>query len=444
MARKLFISFLGTGNYKACHYERGSYLSDSMRFIQVATLEYLEHTGEWDKTNANDRIIILTTKGADGSEIKNWLDDGQKDSKTQAVIKQPGLESELNSAGFKPQTSRIDVPDGSNDGDILKIFETVYSLLNEGDEVYFDSTHAFRYLPMLMLVMFNYAKFLKGVTVRSITYGNWDGRNQETNVGKIVDLTQYSTLQDWTSAAASFINSGNADQLKSLTESSNVSENVKEVVSTLNDIALDMQTCRGKNILSGENFKALESQAEGLDVNLPQLKEILNKVKEQFAEFEGRESAKNGFKAAKWCIDHNLFQQAVTILQEACVSFFQMKHSNSLPNLELEGQRKFVQDALIVVKRKWINEEEKWKVKDELRPLFKDFLPIIAADNEKYIFINQYGGKKRISELYYSLSEIRNDFNHFGMRKRPNEAEDIKKNIADKYHEIYAALYGNV
>lgn len=437
MARKLFISFLGTGNYGKGRYSRNGYTSSETRFIQVATLEYLEHIGEWDKTSASDHVIILTTKD---SESKNWVDDGQIDPN----IKQPGLESELNRTGFEQQTSRIDVPDGSNDGDILKIFETVYNLLDEGDEVYFDLTHAFRYLPMLMLVLFNYAKFLKGITVRSITYGNWEGRDKSTNVSKIVDLTQYSTLQDWTNAAASFINSGNADQLSKLTEASDTSEEVQDVVKTLKNITLDMQTCRGKDILSGEKFKTLKSQTDGLDVNLPQLKEVLTKVKEQFAEFEGKESAKNGFRAAKWCIDHNLFQQAVTILQETCVSFFQMKYSKLLHGLELEEQRGFVQSALVVVERKWTSKEGKWEIKDELKPRFKDFLPIIADDNEKYVFINQFGGKKRITKLYYSLSKIRNDVNHFGMRVKPNTPGKIKENIEIKCQQIYTALYGDV
>ena len=33
--------------------------------------------------------------------------------------------------------------------------------MQDGDELYFDLTHGFRYLPMLVMVLINYSKFLK-------------------------------------------------------------------------------------------------------------------------------------------------------------------------------------------------------------------------------------------------------------------------------------------
>ena len=73
MARKLFISVLGTGFYEACKYTKGRFTSSDTRFIQQATLEYLKVNSNWTTRNAEgdiiDRVIILLTNGAKDT---NW------------------------------------------------------------------------------------------------------------------------------------------------------------------------------------------------------------------------------------------------------------------------------------------------------------------------------------------------------------------------------------
>jgi CRISPR-associated protein (cas_TM1812). len=60
MARKVFISVLGTGFYGSCKYNEVSnkFESSDTRFIQTATLEYLS-AKEWQD---DDLILILLTK----------------------------------------------------------------------------------------------------------------------------------------------------------------------------------------------------------------------------------------------------------------------------------------------------------------------------------------------------------------------------------------------
>ena len=442
MARKLFISFLGTGNYGKGRYSRNGYTSSETRFIQVATLEYLEHIGEWDKTSASDHVIILTTKD---SESKNWVDDGQIDPN----IKQPGLESELNRTGFEQQTSRIDVPDGSNDGDILKIFETVYNLLDEGDEVYFDLTHAFRYLPMLMLVLFNYAKFLKGITVRSITYGNWEGRDKSTNVSKIVDLTQYSTLQDWTNAAASFINSGNADQLSKLIlvesgrlakgdmASKRLSCKLKMTANSLIEVTINMQTCRGKEQIGGKPIKKLKRNIADLNaMELPQLKPVLNKVSKQFNEFNDEADVNNGFRSAKWCLDHGLYQQAITIMREFIISYYYDISYQTFPGdfdkiNSMKNRREPIEKVLYILHEKTADDESQWECKSEHIQLIHKIIAEIEFNTD-------------IVETYNKLGDVRNDINHCGMRDEAQHGNDIIDKATKIYSEIYTALYGDV
>ena len=204
MSRKLFISFLGTGIYNECEYVKDDF-SFRGRFVQEATLRYLTSLEEW---TPDDRIFILLTADA---EEKNWVDDGQKDSKTGEIIKAEGLKTRLDTIGCPAPVEAIrNLPDGKDEDEINQLFEAVFNCIGEGDHLYFDLTHGFRYLPMLILVLGNYAKFLKDVTIKSITYGNWEMSAKGTKPAPIIDLMSLSVLQDWTYAAGKIIESGDA------------------------------------------------------------------------------------------------------------------------------------------------------------------------------------------------------------------------------------------
>ena len=61
MGRKVFISFLGYSNYGYCKYEKDGFVSDNVRFIQTATLDYLQSLEKWAE---GDVAYFLLTKGA--------------------------------------------------------------------------------------------------------------------------------------------------------------------------------------------------------------------------------------------------------------------------------------------------------------------------------------------------------------------------------------------
>ena len=70
MARRVFISVLGTGFYKKCRYCKDTFISSETRFIQQALMEY-HNIKSW---NGSDRIFILLT---DKAKSENWdITDG--------------------------------------------------------------------------------------------------------------------------------------------------------------------------------------------------------------------------------------------------------------------------------------------------------------------------------------------------------------------------------
>lgn len=68
MARKVFISVLGTGFYNKCVYFKDDFKSTETRFIQRATLEMLTCDGSWSAETGKG-FILLTEK----ARTANWL-----------------------------------------------------------------------------------------------------------------------------------------------------------------------------------------------------------------------------------------------------------------------------------------------------------------------------------------------------------------------------------
>ena len=351
MARKVFISVLGTGFYEACKYTKGSFCSTETRFIQQATLEYLKVSNNWVTKNAEgevvDRIIILLT---DGAKDTNWHKSITKrfNRKTETEEPYEGLEQILNNMHLPCPVETLSIPDGKNEEEMWTIFNTVYNALKPNDELYFDLTHSFRYLPMLVLVLGNYAKFLKDVKVKHISYGNYEARNTETNEAPLMDILPLTMLQDWTFAAADLIQNGNIKKLQELKENNalvpllrekgkkNIDRRMAEgylddYITSLKDFLDDMKLCLGPNILSGiTTNRVMDCHEQVSDVFkqvIAPIPPIIDKIQDSLQRFESTdtmnpESIQNGYEAAKWCYDHQLYQQAATILDENLTTDF--------------------------------------------------------------------------------------------------------------------------
>ena len=315
MSRKVFISFLGGTNYRYCDYQKNDRSYGNVRFIQEATLNYLNVNEDWSR---DDVALILLTKGAEES---NWRDNGQKNDKTGELIRDEithgeleGLETRLKQ--FLIQKCPIyDLPDGNYEKEIWTIFDKIFQQINEGDELYFDITHGFRYLPMLVLVLCSYSRFLKKVKIRSITYGNYEVAKSMGH-GLIIDLLPLSQLQDWTYAAGTYLESGDVDDLVDMS-----AMNYPDFASLLKETIADFHTCRGISLIESSNIKKIKTLMDSMDTSdLPPLKFVFDEIKTDFSKYDDVMNVKNGYESAKWCYKNQLYQQAITILIETLIS----------------------------------------------------------------------------------------------------------------------------
>ena len=316
MARKVFISVLGTGFYGKCVYFKDDFKSTETRFIQRATLEMLTRDESWN-AETDKGFILLTEK----AKTANWL-IANNSRKNRDGVEEPYtcLHDELIEAQLPLEITPVDIPDGKDEREMWEIFEKVFSLLKEGDELYFDVTHGFRYLPMLVLVLGNYAKFLRNAKVKSLTYGNYEVADKRTKpeLAPFVDITPLSVLQDWTFSGASFTQMGKVsnftESLKGITSQLGIGRNasmIGQLNRLLNTFERQIATCRGREIMEGKEVCEVQRLIRKIskDKGIPRpLQEILARMNAEIADFSS-ESFDNLVHAIKWCERYGMIQQ---------------------------------------------------------------------------------------------------------------------------------------
>ncbi len=434
MARKVFISILGTGFYTKCKYVTDNFVSSNTRFAQQSILELCD-TKDWNK---EDTALFFLT---DRAKELNWTSKERYNSISKETCKYTGLKHIIHDMNLPVETKGIFIPDGKDENEMWDIFTIIFNQLQDGDEVYIDLTHSFRYLPMLLLVLSNYAKFLKNIKIKHLSYGNFEARNQETNEAPIINLLPITALQDWTFAAADYLENGNTERLVNLS-STQLEPILREAKGTNKDAILinnfikklqetteDFQTCRGLNIINASNINTLKSQLEELESTfIKPLDPVIKKISNSFEVFDKEQNVQNGFNAAKWCLENGLYQQSVTILQENVVSYFCKKHQIDVAN---EDEREIVNSVFFIIIYKIINNEDYWS---KVAKKYKDKVYILLDDSTL--------NNKDIINSFSRLTELRNDINHAGMRskKKPLSVNQIKEKIQNEMEIITSTL----
>lgn len=428
MARKVFISVLGAGFYGECIYGKNNFYGEGLhfrssqtRFVQQATLEFI-NAKDWAETDA---AYILTTQKA---QKDNWNEaiSERVNPRTKESEKYIGLQKIIKDMNlpFK-EAIAVDIPDGVNEDEIWKIFEILTTddenkqIIKEGDELYFDLTHGFRYLPMLVLVLGNYAKFLKKVKKCSITYGNFEMKDSQ-GIAPIIDLLPLAALQDWTYAIADYLRNGYTEQLEKLSNDSLIpiisnqgnltdndqkenAKNLKNLIGCIKNVANERLTCRGISVIESKNVKQLkENILKTQHSVIKPFTPLVKKVNASLDTFVDKEDVQNAFAAARWCFENHQYQSATTFLEEGVISYFCQCHHINYKDENLRG---LISSAFAI--KKYDIPKENWKIEKNLEPAFIQILndPMLLDQD----FVN----------LFYDFcSGVRNDYNHCGFRSK--------------------------
>ena len=418
MARKVFISFLGATNYTpAKYYVEGQLIQTipELRFVQEVTIKAFCQSFE-----ETDKVFILTTQEA----LKNWNDGEHQNRKTNTNEWLEGLKSRLEKLDLLCELKNIMVPDGQTKEEIWEIFNTIFRLFQENDQVYFDITHGFRTLPMLNLVLINYAKLLLDIKVAGIYYGAFDAKMNidGVEVAPIWDLTDFAKLQDWTNNASLFLNAGNAEALTQQI-TSHPYQPLKKYLKAFSEFTLGN---RGLDIYDGQTIlklrNELQSDIEPEDPAFAALKPILNKINEEFNAYRLKSSI-NGFLAVKWCIQNGLIQQAFTLLEEFITTFL-MEELEYGEYISDSKKRTTISAALTIGKgTEFKYDEENDSVK--------------KWQQEAVEKINGYENKKKLGKIANKIKKsARDDISHAGFRANPRTFDEFKTSAIKRYKEV--------
>lgn len=403
--KKLF-SFLGTSQYVECYYTYGQNKATYTRFVQTAIFELLLTQGI-----IIDEVTLFVTNDA---EVKNWYDSIGQDGKPLVGLKNswanilPGQLSKL---------KIVKISDKQDEAALWRMFNQIYEEIDNGDEVYLDITHSFRSIPIVSLIISNYIRVMKNASIEKLLYGNFESLGnskvvanmpKEQRLAPIHEITEMLSLFDWTNGVDAFIRTGNPGIIQDLAKKAQSQEfhnqdlrGIRYLADQLRKVSMSIETCRGKTIEKEiiNTKHGITKLKDSSPTKLQPFLKLMDKIEEKFAPFEQGHSVLNTPAIVYWCLDHHLYQQGYTILQEGIINLF----------AELAGvdkvdrnQRKLLSDTINIIAGKI--PKEKRKIKDEELEIFSNYMEIILPYQADLAF-------------YTVLTTYRNNINHFDMNK---------------------------
>lgn len=193
MARTIFVSFLGSGNYQECDYKswRNDGNHKETKFVQEAILILFP-------AEKLDKCIILETDGEKGSQKKRIAE-------LEPLIKD--LHSDIQYEVISDDLTKA-----------WEWFEKLQSFFEPGDHLVLDITHGFRIVPIVFSAAVAYLKRVKRVVVDAILYGEHEIHQ------RIFDVSDFFSISDWSEAVGRLVDSADPTKLLQLSQNPNSSK----------------------------------------------------------------------------------------------------------------------------------------------------------------------------------------------------------------------------
>jgi CRISPR-associated Csx2 family protein len=441
------ITFIGTNEYLPCRYQLGDRLSKPGRFIQTSLAEILMENPEEER-----EIIVFMTEEA---RKRNWFDRPKDDGK---ILE--GLTTELNSLRQnslyeKITLKEVRIPEGFSTEDIWVIFQKLQDTLEAEDEIILDITHSFRSIPLLVLLLVNYARLFKDFSVRGIYYGAFEQLGPvrkveaeiplDKRIANIVDLKEFFQLFNWSIAMDKFLDAGNTKQLHEL-----ASQELKPLrvnaggrdpditvfwrfIDILHRFSQEISTCRTKTLINTTSQKLASSFSQVKDRKLCYIEALIPMIEVVADKLKGIQDDNcfsRGHFLAEWCLNHGLIQQGWTIFQENLISLLceglGIENGKWMENRD--SCRETVSSAAsLICKKNWENA----KCEDD------KYAPIIR----KYAdMINKDARLKKAAKLLDVCRGYRNDLDHGEFKIHTHKTEAFIKQLGNMCLEYRALI----
>jgi CRISPR-associated DxTHG motif protein len=398
---KSLLTFLGTGEYRSLTYT----LSEDSAQRSFKTDLFPEAAYRLFQP---DRVLVCVTEKVE--QHRNFAE----------------LKRRINENVLLP----IGIPEGRSEAELWEIFEKICGKFEQGESLILDITHAFRSLPVLVFAVALYLRQTKGVKIDRIIYGAFEARD-EKDVAPIFDLTLLLELVDWLSSAGFLLKRGDGtllgDLLKEIHEalwknrpsSGEVPKNLKNLGERLHLFSKAIHFSRPRDVMvhARELVKVLDSAynevhrwAKPFALILAHLREVVALFSREDPDLLDREHLNNQLSLVSYFVEKGLLMQAITLAREWLVNWVLTKR----------GQGDWL--------KKEIREEAESIINEAARRL-RESKKGDGAENLPDWWESLGKAGEKAARLWNSLSDLRNDIAHCGMRTNAAPVRSIEESI---------------
>ena len=426
---KVFMTVVGAGEYDEVTYKIRNKQYTS-RSIQKALMMYFyEENVRFDKF-----VFFLTEKARE----RNWEKVKYRDRELDAERDEEGLET-FTQRFFPGKAVPVDIQDGVNDEDFLSIFRRIYESMEENDEITFDVTNGFRSIPFLFYPVISYAKELKHISIAHIYYAPYV---KDVYPTELIDLEKYNEILDWANAAHIYRISGNAKEMMDLVqkrydgfcgEEKKVFSQSKNLAQALLEMTDALLTCcsgnRKKSIVVQSNklFRDAEKRNALDNQEYILFDALISHALETVKGFQNKKKQSDvGLEAMKWYKERRLFQLAYTAMQETIITYIIEAFAPQEDSMDHVLRGDVVSYALhscyhshgsqLNIDEK-LNENPKLMKTKELAALFIKIASFFKDED---------------CRIFETLTETRNQMNHFGMN---SSTRPINAKLLDRHYK---------
>lgn len=237
-----------------------------------------------------------------------------------------------------PRLEVVDIPDGRNSAEMWQIFARLVSVVDDGDTLLFDITHAFRSIPFFVMLALAFLKSAyENVTIERVLYGEF----KKDGVGPIIDLTEFIKLLDWMSATDQFVGFGDSRALVRLVRDAAAAGHdapadrltLRHFAAGLDDVSRTLQLNIPHKAMNAADtlLRALEQARQPMQRQLPPFLPLAERVERAFKDIaladDPRAPARNWHALAlerhiiAWYLERQQLLQAISVAFEWLLSY---------------------------------------------------------------------------------------------------------------------------
>ena len=392
MARKL-IAFLGI-QARPTRYDFGEGRLYEGEVFPEALMQFLEEHGP-----GFDQAFFLVTKDA---RRKTWPILAQRQD---------------------PRLVPVDIPEGRDDLEMWSWFEALLPHIDEGDTLIFDITHGLRSTPFLVFLFTAYLRQIRKAVIEGIYYGAYD--LARGGPAPVIDLSPFVRLLDWLTATAFFTQMGDARLLAGVLRDVAHRRSIgylKNAAQDLERLSLALMLTRPMEVMEQAHrwAQSLERIRQDDTPALRPFRELAVQIQQEYIsralgepEKHPREALHRQFELIQWYVENNQILQAATLAVEWLIS---------LTAWLVEGR--------LVLRR---GDRDEWSralhgiVRYHAKRAEEEDLP------EKALRLMEAHPEfcQEIARVWDTLTDLRNDLNHAGMRENARKALRLARKMQE-------------